>query len=686
MAARYWVGGTGNWDSTTTANWSATSGGAGGVSVPTAADDVFIDANSGAVTVTKTTSTSCLTLIFTGFTGTFTIANGITLTVFGTAITLGSGMTYTQGTTGVLSTQGNQGAITITFAGITIPRLTCGKTTNFTQTVTISGTTPTIQNLVIANSLTTTNVVFSGTAITITSSLSVTGGFFTNSTGQITFSGTCTINCSTSTNTISGGFNVTTGSSLQMLSNIYLAGGTVAFTGTATLNASTFTLFCSTAVTFNTSTVNWYNVTLTQLNIVHILSSALNISNNLTVSITSGTGLAIDVSTFAINISGSLLGSGQLGRWAGTGNINMLGTGTIDIPDINAFTVNINTTNVAGYTIGSSTNPTLIFGGAGSALNLIGTSVAQVYSTSAHTLSVSNTTLTTNNTATGANIVGGSQITWGNISATANTVTLTYNTTALGNLVGGNVVINTGRLYVGGNLSTSGTITGTSIIELNTATSTTWGAGTYQISVTINKAGGTLTLPTAATITWGTVGKILTYTSGTINVSTSTLAVPANNAVTINGMSFYNLTLPGSAIYTINSTISISNDLTLAATGDVTFAGSAGWTCANSLCSTPGRTITFVAGVTYTTTSNTNMLGTAASPITMISSSPAAIRAIWTLNQGATQSMVYVNARAIDSNAGQTIWTFGGNITTALIPLNWNPGTRPGTSAYTFVN
>ena len=33
MANRYWVGGTGNWDATTT-NWSASSGGAGGASSP----------------------------------------------------------------------------------------------------------------------------------------------------------------------------------------------------------------------------------------------------------------------------------------------------------------------------------------------------------------------------------------------------------------------------------------------------------------------------------------------------------------------------------------------------------------------------------------------------------------------------------------------------------------------------
>lgn len=44
MADRYWIGNTGLW--TDTDHWSTSSGGAGGASVPTDADDVFIDANS----------------------------------------------------------------------------------------------------------------------------------------------------------------------------------------------------------------------------------------------------------------------------------------------------------------------------------------------------------------------------------------------------------------------------------------------------------------------------------------------------------------------------------------------------------------------------------------------------------------------------------------------------------------
>jgi hypothetical protein len=47
MATYYWVGGSGTWDNVSTANWSASSGGAGGAGVPTAADTVIFDASSG---------------------------------------------------------------------------------------------------------------------------------------------------------------------------------------------------------------------------------------------------------------------------------------------------------------------------------------------------------------------------------------------------------------------------------------------------------------------------------------------------------------------------------------------------------------------------------------------------------------------------------------------------------------
>lgn len=81
MAARYWVGGTDNWNGTAASKWATTSGGAGGVAIPTAADDVFFDAASGAAVITLATSQPCRSINCTGFTGTFTISTSVNLSV-----------------------------------------------------------------------------------------------------------------------------------------------------------------------------------------------------------------------------------------------------------------------------------------------------------------------------------------------------------------------------------------------------------------------------------------------------------------------------------------------------------------------------------------------------------------------------------------------------------------------------
>jgi hypothetical protein len=65
MANIYWVGGTGTWDATTTTNWSLTSGGAGGAGVPTTADDVIIDTNSGTGSVSGAGNNACRNLTIT---------------------------------------------------------------------------------------------------------------------------------------------------------------------------------------------------------------------------------------------------------------------------------------------------------------------------------------------------------------------------------------------------------------------------------------------------------------------------------------------------------------------------------------------------------------------------------------------------------------------------------------------
>lgn len=60
MATYYWVGGSGTWDNSSTTNWAASSGGAGGSGPPLSTDNVVFDANSGtAATVTIAATAAC---------------------------------------------------------------------------------------------------------------------------------------------------------------------------------------------------------------------------------------------------------------------------------------------------------------------------------------------------------------------------------------------------------------------------------------------------------------------------------------------------------------------------------------------------------------------------------------------------------------------------------------------------
>ena len=82
MANRYWVGGTGTWDTTTTTHWSATSGGASGASVPTAADSVYFD-QAATYTVTMTGALLCLDYNVSAGIVTFALGTTPTLVVSG---------------------------------------------------------------------------------------------------------------------------------------------------------------------------------------------------------------------------------------------------------------------------------------------------------------------------------------------------------------------------------------------------------------------------------------------------------------------------------------------------------------------------------------------------------------------------------------------------------------------------
>ena len=91
MATYYWTGsvngGTGTWDATTTTNWSASTGGAGGAGVPNATDTAIFDANSGAGTVTIGVGAVCFVFSSSAYTGTIDFGTS-KITVSGNAATV----------------------------------------------------------------------------------------------------------------------------------------------------------------------------------------------------------------------------------------------------------------------------------------------------------------------------------------------------------------------------------------------------------------------------------------------------------------------------------------------------------------------------------------------------------------------------------------------------------------------
>jgi hypothetical protein len=119
MADRYWVGGTGTWDAVSTANWSATSGGASGASVPTTADRVFFNAASGAGTCTLGADGQCTLIALTGYTGTIDfstfkivcVGNNTTIVALGTTATFLGNKRFDMTYSGASGTRTYSGAL-----------------------------------------------------------------------------------------------------------------------------------------------------------------------------------------------------------------------------------------------------------------------------------------------------------------------------------------------------------------------------------------------------------------------------------------------------------------------------------------------------------------------------------------------------------------------------------------------
>ena len=237
MANRYWVGGTASWDGTAGTKWATTSGGAGGASVPTTADDVFFSVLSTGVCTIATGNTGAKSINCTGFTGTITGTSPITVAG---SVTLFVSMTYSHTATvtltgtGTLTSAGKTfGALAVNGSGITV---TLGDALNVSSSLTITeGEFNTANFSVNVNTLLSNNS--NVRTITLGSSTLVITGFnqtsldFNNSTNL-------TFNANTSQISITG-WNSTFSGGGQTFYNVSFAAATGPFLSTIN-GANTF--------------------------------------------------------------------------------------------------------------------------------------------------------------------------------------------------------------------------------------------------------------------------------------------------------------------------------------------------------------------------------------------------------------------------------------------------------------
>ena len=236
MADRYWVGGAGTWDATTTTNWSATSGGAGGASAPTLSDNVIFDSLSNATlyTVTVGTNAVCNDLtVAAPLTGavTFSLAATARLDPYGSMTLPASNCTWT----------GVAGAL------VTFRATTTGKTVT-TNGVSLTLTAVTFNG--VGGAWTLGSAITFGTAqnIVVTNGTFNTGNFnITGGTFAVNAVGTQVINLGSSTLTLRAG----TGINFSQTAGL-------------TFNAGTSSIVCSaTTPTFTGGSQTFYNVSFT---------------------------------------------------------------------------------------------------------------------------------------------------------------------------------------------------------------------------------------------------------------------------------------------------------------------------------------------------------------------------------------------------------------------------------------
>lgn len=190
-ASRFWVGGTGTADLSDTTHWSATSNGAGGASVPGAADSVTLDGSSGGGTITINATFSWASLTMGAFTGTLDFAtnnNSITLGFFSGSGTGARTLNMGSGTWTITATSGS------VWDNTTVTNFTLNQGTS---TILLSATAIGSRTLALAtktyNNITVTNAVRSNFWVQFTGAATIAGALVLTNVGGARFANAVTL-------------------------------------------------------------------------------------------------------------------------------------------------------------------------------------------------------------------------------------------------------------------------------------------------------------------------------------------------------------------------------------------------------------------------------------------------------------------------------------------------------------
>ena len=601
MANRYWVGGSGTWDTSSTAHWSTSSGGASGASVPTSADSVFFDQN-GPYTVSIGSgffpTMNCLDFNSTGTNITFaTGGTGPTWNIYG-SFSIASPNTFSYN--GALNFNGATTGKTITTNGVTLtPSLTFQNAGDWTL---VGALTCTNTISVGAGTLNTGNYAINASSLSIgtSGSLNLGSSVVTLSSGF------------TNSSIVSPGFNAGT-------SSIVFTGASPTLTGPATFYNVSFTNtgVGSTKTINGINTFNNFSVTGPTTNGINYISFGADQTINGQFSTTSS-----GTSTQRCWFNSANYGFGYI--------LNLNGTVNLTDSDFRDLYVYGTSSPISGTRLGNLGNcqnitfstPKTVYWNAAGTQNWCSNSWAAtsggVVSTTSFPLPQD--TAVFDNTGSVGTVTFDSLIPWKStidMSARTSAMTLAMSngTTVYGNWINGSGV----------------TFSGTSALTFaggGTQTINSAGIAFPNNSITLNSIGGTVQLASALTANSCTI----TLSNGTFNTQ--------NYAVTIKAIFCQNLN-----ITTLNLG---SSSVSLSGTNPINFSNAQGLTFNAGTSSVSLQNTATLLGSTYFTTTFYNLsLSTNASTLgqtTFFQTGSFAFNTL-TLNRpsGATIGLNYVD-------------------------------------------